>query len=230
MVTNTPRPLVTPTPKPAAKPAPFVPVQDDGLTLEIERYDEQCPQGTHPARLIDIVDVGEETSTHNGKEKTQHKLWLVWQVFPLNEEAGDGSTLRQSSGAPFKADKKYTRSLFPGNDKVQASGLFTDIDTWTGGALSGGKLKKFSLNDLYNVPCLVTIEHKAGQGDAVYVNVISVEPFDGDVPPEAERDNYERSDYSKRKPKPKQEAPTLSSSPFIDQSQLPKTDPNFVPF
>lgn len=206
----------------AVKTAPVAPIADDGLTLEIERYDEQCPQGTHPARLIDIVDVGEEESYG----KMVRKLWLVWQVFPVNEDTGE--TERQSSGAPFKAEKKYTRSLFPGNNSVQASGLFTDIDTWTGGALSGGKLKKFSLNDLYNVPCLITVEHKAS-GDNVYANVTSVEPFEGDNPPEADKENYERSDYSKRKPKPKQEQ-SVSASPFIDQSQLPKTDKDYVPF
>lgn len=198
---------------------------NDDLILEIEHYDELCPEGAHPARLVDVVDVGEEESYG----KTQRKLWLVWQVFPVDPD--NGEVMRQSSGIPFKIDKKYTRSLFPGNNSVQPSALYADIDTWTGGKLSGGKLSKFSLNDLYNVPCLITVSHVTA-GNNVYANITAIEPFTGENPPQPEQDSYTRSDYSKRKPKAKQpDAPAVAdTSPFVDQSQLPTTHKNYVPF
>lgn len=198
----------------------------DTITLDIETYNEPCPQGTWPARLIDIVDVGEEESF--GKMKRM--IWLAWQVFPANEETGE--VLKQSDGSPYVADKKYSRSLFPGNNSVQASGLFVDLDSWLAGKLSGGKLKKFTLNDLYNVPCLVTVEHKASNsGDNVYINVTKVEPYNEEEygpAPEPDRENYTRADYEKRRPKPKA-APSVN--PFMSPTNLSaKPEGDFVAF
>lgn len=218
----TPNTATSTTTKPVT---PAMPIDaSDDLTLDIERYDEPCPEGRHPARLIDIVDVGEEESF--GKQV--RKIWLVWQVFPVDEETGQ--TRQQSSGAPYKVDKKYTRSLFPGNNSVQPSGLFADIDTWTGGQLSGGKLKKFSLNDLYKLPCYVTIEEKIS-GNNTYTNVTAIEPWDGDVPPEADRASYERSDYSKRKPKAR-DAASVIGAPFVNNGTNggPVKTEDYVPF
>lgn len=129
-----------------------------------------APAGTHPARCVQIIDLG--TQHNHFFDKSQHKILVGWEL-PLTCNKND-------DGNPFLMWQRYTMSL---NDK---SHLYKDVKAWRG--LSDNEIVNgFKLTELIGMPCMLNISHemvdKGGQ-TRVYANVAAVMklPENFDIP------------------------------------------------
>jgi hypothetical protein len=136
---------------------------------------ERCPEGTHVARCISIVDMGMQTVAYNGEEKTAHKVHVAFEL----------SNERDSRGRPFIVSKRYTVSL---HDR---STLRKDLESWRGKSFSKEELAAFDLAKLIGVSCMVTVKHSTPVGsDRTYANIAAISglPKGMPQPPAADAD------------------------------------------
>lgn len=108
-----------------------------------------APAGTHIGRCVQVIDLGTQITTFNGKEKKSRKVRIAWElpeeVTVFNPEKGE---------EPFMVGKEYTLSL---GDKAT---LRKDLQAWRGRAFTNEELEGFDLSKLLGVPCLLTIVHE----------------------------------------------------------------------
>lgn len=161
---------------------------DSELTLSYEDPLEPCPEGKHPLLCVDVVPVDPEEQTYDGVTKLYEKIVLVFQAFPIDEDSG--KILRDTKGAVFQVERKFTKSLAP-----QAA-LRMALEKWRGRDYTPDELKSVSLAKLRGVPAWGTVIHNTR-----FVNIQDIEPYvDANKkslsPPKAE--NYARRNYKKR--------------------------------
>lgn len=165
--------------------------QDDDLLVTGQDIQEPCPEGTHTALLVDVF--AGETDVYDGKEVPQ--VWLVWQVWPQDEE---GNPIRQSDGRIFQAERKFGRSITP------KSKLCEFLEIWRGQKFTPEDRAGFNLSKLKGIPCFLKIEHN-WRGENCYANVVEAvlyaDPNGSPITdktkwPKAEK--YVRGDYSRR--------------------------------
>jgi hypothetical protein len=111
---------------------------------------EPAPAGTHPARLVRLIDLGTQLSTFDGEEKKQRKLLLVFEIC-------DGE-LRTDDGKPFLVSKRFGASLHPRASLRQA------LAAWGGRDLTPEELKGFDLAKLLGKPVLLGVTHAERDG------------------------------------------------------------------
>lgn len=116
-----------------------------------------APAGSHAAVCVDVVDLGMLKVTWGGKEKTQHKIRLVWQI---EEDREDGK--------PFQVNRRYTLSLH------EKAGLRKDLESWRGKPFSEQELDGFDVEVLIGVPCLLSVIHAKGNDGSIFANVASI--------------------------------------------------------
>lgn len=165
--------------------------QDEELLVSGQDIHEPCPEGIHPALVVDVL--AGENDVYDGKEVQQ--IWLVWQVWPADEQ---GNTLHQSDGRTFHADRKFGRSITP------KSKLCEFLEVFRGKKFTPEERAGFNLSKLKGIPCFIKIEH-AWKGEKCYANVVEATLFtDADGKPIADKakwpkaEKYVRGDYSKR--------------------------------
>lgn len=115
-----------------------------------------CPAGAHLAVCVDVVDLGNVKTQWQGKEKTQHKARVVWQI---NERMDDGK--------PFTAQRRYTLSL---DDRAA---LRKDLESWRGRAFSEDELNGFDVESVIGKGCMLNVVHETRDGKT-YDNVATV--------------------------------------------------------
>jgi hypothetical protein len=115
-----------------------------------------CPAGAHLAVCADVIDLGLVKTQWQGKEKTQHKVRIVWQI---NE--------RNTDGKPFVAQRRYTLSL---DDRAA---LRKDLESWRGRAFSEDELNGFDVESVIGKGCMLNVVHEARDGKT-YDNVATV--------------------------------------------------------
>lgn len=136
---------------------------------------ERAPEGTHVARCISIVDMGMQTSTFSGEEKSAHKVHVA---FELSHE-------RDAKGRPFIVSKRYTVSLH------EKASLRKDLEAWRGKSFSKDELAAFDLAKLCGVACMVTVKHTtSADGSKTYANIVAISglPKGMEQPPNSESD------------------------------------------
>lgn len=129
------------------------------ISINSGKYDP-CPEGEFNAVCVDVVDLGDVTSVYKGKEKTQRKILITWQVDKLDEK-----------GLPFLVFKRYTASL---NEK---SALFADLKRWFRGSEFGKMLAavKKDVEVLLGKGCRLDIIHNEKDGNT-YANIDGIKP------------------------------------------------------
>jgi hypothetical protein len=207
---------------------------DDEIILSQDQIWESPPCDRHPAVCIDVVPVGEEEgefydkATGETKKTKSQKVWLVFQVFPL-----DGS--RDSENKPFLIDTKLTASLGP-----QAL-LRLKLERWRGQIVNGklqdrpftnAELAGFNLAKLKGVPCWLSI-----LPNGRFINVSDIEPYVDDQgkpitpAPTPDLTTYQRRKYRKKEKttSTSENAPqTTTASATGGQASNDKS--NWVPF
>lgn len=136
---------------------------------------ERTPEGTHVARCISIVDMGVQTSTFSGEEKSAHKVHVAFEL----------SYERTSDNKPMIVSKRYTVSLH------EKASLRKDLEAWRGKSFTKEELDAFDLAKLIGVACMVTVKHSTPPGsDKTYANIASISglPRGMEQPPKPETD------------------------------------------
>jgi len=116
-------------------------------------------QGTYAARLFGLIDLGTQTSTWEGEEKTAHKILLQFEITDAENRRDDGTAHTLS--------RRFTASLHP------KAALRKLLEAWRGRPFTPEELKAFDLKTLLGVPCLVGIIHES-KGDKTYANLSSI--------------------------------------------------------
>ena len=129
-----------------------------------------APSGTFAAVCVDVVDMGLVKVSWGGKEKSQHKITIVWQI---DEERDDGK--------PHAVRKRYTLSL---HEKAQ---LRKDLEAWRGRPFTDEELQGFDVETVIGVGAMVSIIHNQKDG-STYANVASVSRMPKGMQPPHPRD------------------------------------------
>lgn len=123
-----------------------------------------CPAGSHVATCCDVVDLGIVKTKYKDKEKSQHKVQLVWQIAELRDD-----------GKPHLVRKRYTLSLH------EKAALRKDLESWRGRAFTDSELEGFDLENLLSAPAMISVVHAAVNG-SVYANVAAIMKLPKGVP------------------------------------------------
>jgi len=110
-----------------------------------------APEGTHLANCFGLIDLGTQTGNIMGKVKSNHKVWLWWEL--CHE--------RTEEGKPVTVGSFYTVSL---DDR---SNMRAILQSWRGKPFTPEELKAFQLRNIVGAACMLTIIHepkKSGGG------------------------------------------------------------------
>lgn len=125
-----------------------------------------CPAGSHIAICIGYVDLGTQNEVFEGKQKTQRKLRVMWE---LCEE-------RTADGKLFTTGKTYTNNL---GDKAS---LRKHLESWRSKPFTPDELKGFNLDNIVGKPCLLTIVHKPKQDGGISDSIGGISPLHRSMP------------------------------------------------
>ena len=131
---------------------------------------EICPAGSFPARLVKLVDLGEQ---YNEKfEKWNYQVTLTWELPTKLLTEGD------FAGKPFLISRTVTNSMHP---KATLRGI---IGGWIG-SLTDAQADDFDLSKLIGQACMLSVVHVA-VGDKTYANIggVIALPDGMDCPPQ----------------------------------------------
>lgn len=126
-----------------------------------------CPAGMHQARCIQIIDLGTQHDSFEGKPKIIHKVRIGWELpnekAIFDEERGE---------EPFIVSAEYTLSL------GSKANLRHDLESWRGKAFTAEELKGFDLKVLIGKACLLNVIHQPSKADPkkIYARVSAVTP------------------------------------------------------
>ncbi len=115
-----------------------------------------CPAGSHVAVCVDVVDLGIIETTWGGKTRSQHKIYIVWQVAE-----------RMADNRPYIVRRRYTCSL---NERAS---LRKDLESWRGRAFSDIEQQGFDLEKLIGIGCMLSVMRETREGE-IYANVNAV--------------------------------------------------------
>jgi hypothetical protein len=123
------------------------------------------PEGLHPARCIQVVDLGTQEDAYMGKPRITRKVRIAWELVDqkavFDEERGEES---------FMIGQDYTLSL------GEKANLRHTLESWRGKQFSAEELKGFDLSVLLRKPCMVNIIHKISGNKRTYATVTTVTP------------------------------------------------------
>jgi hypothetical protein len=120
---------------------------------------ELVPEGTHPARLVQIVDYGTQ-APKNPKHKPARKVSLGWEIIDDDLLTGEDGDMH------FLAFRRFPLKVSSG------SHLGKILKSWLGITVPKGE--DYELKDLLDEPCLITVEHVEGDDGNTYANVTAV--------------------------------------------------------
>jgi hypothetical protein len=110
--------------------------------------------GMHPAVCNHVVDLGTQRS---GNSDPKHQLHIGWE---LTDEP-------TSNGRLFEVSKRYNFTAHP------MGGLWADLESWLGRALTADDLAKLDLASLIGRTATIGVIH-VNRGERTFANVASV--------------------------------------------------------
>lgn len=119
---------------------------------------EQAPADTHVARCIKLIDLGTQRGEYQGQPTVRNQVMITWELPQALMTKGE------ASGKPFIVSAFLTNSL---GEKAKLRGW---LEAWRGKEFTAAELKKFDLQNILGVPCLVTVIHNE-KGKAVVQGV-----------------------------------------------------------
>jgi hypothetical protein len=126
---------------------------------------EPVPEGPHPAICDMFVDLGLQETTGKFGGKTQHKIYLRWQIPTLRLSYEKDGVAHEG---PMTIGAKFTLSLH------EKAALRKILKSWRGRDFTPDELKKFDVETILGAPCLVSVSHAPKDGGGVYANVDAV--------------------------------------------------------
>jgi hypothetical protein len=129
-----------------------------------------CPEGTHLARFVQLIDLGTVTTEYEGERKAARKVLVGIEV--LSDEH------RRDDGQPYIQRKRYTQSLHP------KSALRKDLVGVRGRDFTPEELKGFDLAAILGKLCLISVVHTTKE-NKTFANIASLmKPPKGMAAPE----------------------------------------------
>jgi hypothetical protein len=104
------------------------------------------PAGTHLAVLFQLIDMGTQQVTYEGRTKDVRQVKLVFELH--------GDEAKLSDGRPMAISKTFSRS---GHEK---SGLRLFMEKWRGKKFTDDELSAFDFRTMLGKPCLLNVVHK----------------------------------------------------------------------
>src|SRR4051812_30305841 len=99
---------------------------------------EVPPEGSQPAVLVALIELGEHENDYQGQSKGfQPRVFLVWELAE-----------KKSDGTPFIVGRDYTKSL------GKKANLRAIVEKWRGKALDDDE--EYDLTKLIGKPCLLS--------------------------------------------------------------------------
>jgi hypothetical protein len=134
------------------------------MKVEVKKSERKnAPEGLHPARLVQIVDLGTQLNeTYNKRER---RVRLAWELIGITFETEDGEEVNHL------VSKEYSLKL------SRKSHLRKAVEGMRGKGLTDGE--EFEFEKLLDMCCQIQIKHNNGTGknaNEVYANVDAVLP------------------------------------------------------
>lgn len=120
----------------------------------------KAPIGTHVARCYQVIDLGHQKITWQGKEKWSPKIMFTWEL--CNELMEDGR--------PFAVSNRYTLSL------ADSSLLRPALESWRGKPFTEDELNGFDVKNVLGAYCMLGVVHNTSDGKT-YANVSAILPL-----------------------------------------------------
>lgn len=125
---------------------------------------KKVPPGCHFAICNMVVDLGIQQTTFKGQSKSQHKIYLRWEV--PDERVTYEKDGKEVEG-PCSIGATYTLSL------SEKANLRKVLENWRGKPFTAEELKGFDVTTIAGKCCQIMIQH-ATSGDKTYANVTGV--------------------------------------------------------
>ena len=121
---------------------------------------EKCPEGSHVARCVTLVDLGIQ-STHFGDKE---QVYLGFEVYDHKVKWEKDGVEHQGPGL---IGVTWTNNLY------EEANLGKNLISWRGRPFTDEEKKSFDLEKLLGVPCILSVVHRESNGK-VYANIASV--------------------------------------------------------
>jgi hypothetical protein len=134
---------------------------------------KRVPPGAYIGRCYSLIDLGTQTSSFQGQDKTAHKLRIGWELFG---EDADGQPLTidfNGRQMPMTINKTYTVSLH------EKASLRKDLAAWRGRDFSADEARAFDVSKLMGAFCMVNVTESEGANGKTYSNVAGLTPLPG---------------------------------------------------
>ena len=126
--------------------------------------------GAHKAVLVDVVDLGIETTEYDGQKKDAPKLRLMFEV---DEKTDDGR--------PMVIGRKLTASIH------ERSNLTKVLQTWLGRSLTTDERNRLDLDEFIGTSAEVMVIHKVDEKDGrVWARIDGIYPAKKKLAPSGE--------------------------------------------
>lgn len=139
------------------------------LTASARNNDiEPIPAGVHRAVCYGVVDLGNQKSIYNNKEKIVHKVLVMWEL-------PDERIKIKDEEKPRIVNARYTLSL------GKKATLKSILESWRGRPFTKEELNRFDMRNMIGANCQLNIIHNEKDGET-YANVSSVIPLPKGTP------------------------------------------------
>lgn len=125
---------------------------------------KKVPAGCHFAICNMVVDLGIQEGTFQGKPKSQHKVYLRWEV--PDERIAYEKDGKEVEG-PCSIGATYTLSL------SEKANLRKVLENWRGLPFTEQELKGFDITTVAGKCCQIMVQHDT-KGGKTYANVTGV--------------------------------------------------------
>src|SRR6185503_19717990 len=125
---------------------------------------KKVPAGCHFAICNMVVDLGIQETTFKGEAKSQHQIYLRWEV--PDERVTYEKDGRQGEG-PCSIGRTYTLSL------SEKANLRKDLENWRGKAFTPEELRGFDVTKIAGTCCQIMVQHKES-GNKTYANITGI--------------------------------------------------------
>ncbi len=126
---------------------------------------KKVPPGCHFAICNMVVDLGVQEASFKGESKSQHKVYLRWEV--PDERVTYEKDGKESEG-PCSIGSMFTLSL---HEKAKLRGV---LENWRGRAFTADELKGFDITTVAGKCCQIMVKHDSGADGKTYANVSGV--------------------------------------------------------
>lgn len=125
---------------------------------------KKVPPGCHFAICNMVADLGIQESSFKGESKSQHKVYLRWEV--PDERVTYEKDGREIEG-PLSIGSIYTLSL------SEKANLRKILENWRGKAFTPEELRGFDITSVAGKPCQIMVQHQES-GGKTYANITGV--------------------------------------------------------